>query len=266
VQEYDVSLKVLLQSAAVTALRLLTGKEVVEWLNVELPKVQNRQVDLLGLATDGELVHIELQSTNDSQMPLRMAEYCLAIYRAQSKWARQLVLYVGREPLRMAAQLRGPQFFSEHALLDIRDVDSEPLISSPHVSDNVIAMLGRVPDAATAARRVLGRIATLEPDARMRYLRLLFVIGGLRGMEDLLEKEVSTMPVYIDILENKVLGREYKKGELAVLRKILEKRFGPIPQWVEERITAAHVTQIEAWGVALLDTTSLEELFKEPSL
>jgi len=36
------------------------GAPVVKWLEVELPKVQNLQPDLLGEMSDGTLVHIEL--------------------------------------------------------------------------------------------------------------------------------------------------------------------------------------------------------------
>ena len=47
------------------------------------------------------------------------------------------------------------------------------------------------------------------------------------------------MPLFIDILDNKVLGREFKrglkegelKGELTVLRRLIEKRFGAMPGW-----------------------------------
>src|ERR1022692_3358792 len=49
-QEYDVALKLLLQgSASLTA--------AAKWLDVELPKVQNLQLDLLGETVDGGLVH-----------------------------------------------------------------------------------------------------------------------------------------------------------------------------------------------------------------
>jgi len=50
---------------------------IAPWLNVELPEVRNTRVDLLGETATGDLIHIELQSTNDPDMPLRMAEYCL---------------------------------------------------------------------------------------------------------------------------------------------------------------------------------------------
>jgi len=47
------------------------------------------------------------------------------------------------------------------------------------------------------------------------------------------------MPVHVDILTNKVLGREFRRGlqkgrqegELRVLRRQIEKRFGAIPAW-----------------------------------
>jgi len=45
--DYDVSLKLLLQSASAT-MRALTGVTVTKWLDVELPRVQNQRVDLLG--------------------------------------------------------------------------------------------------------------------------------------------------------------------------------------------------------------------------
>jgi hypothetical protein len=36
----------------------------------------------------------------------------------------------------------------------------------------------------------------------------------------------------IDIMENKVLGPAIRKGEATMLARGLEKRFGPLPEWV----------------------------------
>ena len=76
------------------------------------------------------------------------------------------------------------------------------------------------------------------------------------------------MPILNDIMDHKVLGREYKRGwaegaqdaELRMLRKLLEKRFGPIPAWVEERLVGRSVEDLEALGIRLLEARSLEEL------
>jgi len=76
-QEYDIALNLLLQGSARLTMRELTGTPIVKWLDVELPKVQNRRMDLLGETADGSLFHMELQSTNEAAIPLRMAEYSL---------------------------------------------------------------------------------------------------------------------------------------------------------------------------------------------
>jgi hypothetical protein len=76
------------------------------------------------------------------------------------------------------------------------------------------------------------------------------------------------MPVYIDILENKVLGREFKKGrqegrqegEAEILRRLIEKRFGLLPSWAEERLAGASTEQLEDLATRMLDAASLEDL------
>src|ERR1700723_573774 len=106
-QEYDVALKLLLRGSAKLTMRELTGTAVERWLDVEMPKVQSTRVDLLGETADKRLVHLELQSGHDPAMPLRMAEYCLSVFRLFERFPRQVLLYVGEAPLRMASELRG---------------------------------------------------------------------------------------------------------------------------------------------------------------
>src|SRR5258708_6319639 len=110
-QHYDVTLKLLLQGSATATLRQLTGTTVTKWLDVELPKVQNLRLDLLGEMVEGGLIHLELQSRNDAAMPLRMAEYCLGVFRLFGKYPRQILLYVGEAPLKMESELRGPDLW-----------------------------------------------------------------------------------------------------------------------------------------------------------
>src|SRR5207248_1109177 len=100
-QEYDVALKLLLRGSAKLAMRELTGVAVEKWVDAELPKIQNLRLDLLGETNVGSLIHLELQSTNEAIISLRMAEYSLGIYRLLRKFPRQVLLYVGEEPLRM---------------------------------------------------------------------------------------------------------------------------------------------------------------------
>jgi predicted transposase YdaD len=106
--EYDTVLKALLQSPQNTILERITGARIDHWLNVEFPEVQQTRVDLLGETADRErVIGLELQSTNDGMLPLRMAEYALRIYRLHQRFPEQFVLYVGNPEMRMPSELRG---------------------------------------------------------------------------------------------------------------------------------------------------------------
>ena len=110
------------------------------------------------------------------------------------------------------------------------------------------------------------------------------------------------MPILNDVLENKVLGREFKRGleegkqqgreegkqlgreegkqqgleegkqqgreegelfgELKVLRRLIEKRFGPLPDWAEKRLAARSASELEELSVRVLDAETFQELLK----
>jgi hypothetical protein len=124
-QNYDVTLKTLLRDIAGRAVYTATGLTIESWINIELPKVANPRLDLLGETHDGSLLHLELQIRNDADMAGRMAEYALAIYRIHRQFARQIVLYAGETELRMATSLEGPGFAFRFEVIDLRDLDGE---------------------------------------------------------------------------------------------------------------------------------------------
>jgi hypothetical protein len=261
--EYDTTLKLLLQGPAKLAMRELTGVAIERWLNVELPEVRSTRVDLLGETADG-LVHIELQSTNDSLMALRMAEYCLRVYRVFRKFPAQILLYVGEDPMTMAAGLSAPDLSFRYKTVDIRDLDGARLLESESVGDNIIAVLARLQDQREAVRRIVRKIATLEADARPNALKIFLLLSGLRRLGEVVEQEASKMPILNDILDHEVLGREYKKGlqqeALNLVRRLVEARFGATPTWAEERLAKRSPAELEDLAVRLLTAQSLEEL------
>ena len=46
-----------------------------------------------------------------------------------------------------------------------------------------------------------------------------------------------------------------------MLRRQLRRRFGELPAWAEERLGAAPAELLEAWGEAVLEAESLEDIF-----
>jgi hypothetical protein len=106
------------------------------------------------------------------------------------------------------------------------------------------------------------RIAVLPAAERQAALSQLLILAGLRQLEEAVEQEAQKMPIHIDILQNKVLGREFKRGELTLLRGLIEKRFGVLPGWAEERLASKTAPELEELSLRVLDAQSLEDIFK----
>jgi predicted transposase/invertase (TIGR01784 family) len=270
--EYDIALKSILMRLNGSVLAQLTGIAVERWHNVELPAVQNRRVDLLGQAADGRLLHIELQSTNDNDMALRMLEYATAIHREFRRFPHQIVLYVGNAPLQMKARIEGPTLTFHCRIADIRELDSEPLLASNSLEDNVIAILTRLGDKRAAVRSILANIAEQDPARRASAIEQLMILASLRKLGPTIEREIEQMPILDDIMDDEVLGRERKRGialglekgreegERKLVLRQIEARFGSIPLTTRQRIDAMSASELEEIGIRLMNVRTLEEL------
>jgi hypothetical protein len=57
------------------------------------------------------------------------------------------------------------------------------------------------------------------------------------------------------------MGRQ--EGEAALLRRLLTRRFGPLPEWVDDRLRRASIEELETWGDRVLDAAELAEVFQD---
>ena len=85
------------------------------------------------------------------------------------------------------------------------------------------------------------------------------------------------MPILDDIMDHDVLGPAIRQGleqgrkegkeegkqeeGLAILRKLMKKRFGRLPGWAEERLGDMSVAELEDLSLAVLDAKTVAELF-----
>lgn len=269
--EYDTVLKSLLQDPNNLFFERITGAKIGRWLNVELPEVTQPRVDLLGETVDGQrLLGIELQSANDSRMPLRMAEYSLRVYRLHERFPEQYVPYVGNAPMTMTSELLGPRIYCRYEIIDIRDIDENWLLNSPFDADNILAILTNHKDRRDTIRRILARIATLEGGARELAFRKLIILAGLRQLKETILTEVEDMPIIVDSTMDPEMGpaiefwREElwrRQGERNILRRQIGKRFGDLPAWVDERLRDLSTRELEELSLRFLDAVSLDDLF-----
>lgn len=265
--DFDATLKIFLRRVAAPIFEHLTGAAIVEWLQPELPEIRTLRPDLVGRTQSGKLVHFEIQAQNDPSMPMRQLEYALGIYKALGRWPEQIVLYVGSGPMRMRDEFRGYRY----RIIDVREIDAEPLLASDRVEDNVIAVLFRLRDRREALNRILDRIARAEPAKRAEAAKGLFVLAGLRQLRSMLQEEEAkrrTMDITYDWYTDPTIGpviadaaaRAAEDAERLMVRRLVEKRFGPLAETAASRLNDMSLSQIEELSLRLLDAVSLDEL------
>jgi len=256
-QHFDVTLKSLLRRPNGIFAEAVFGAPIVEWLNVELPEVRNLRIDLLGRDAHGQLHHLELESSNNAGTPRRIAEYHLALHKLLGEDVDMIVLYAGRDPLRMPSEFRTRSMHFQFRLIDVREFDGEPLITSDDIGDNMLALLTRC-DRERVLHCVERKLEALPHGEREEAARLFVLLSGLRGMARLVAERFRM----IDIMENEVLGPAVLKGEATVLLAQLEDTFGPLPDWVYEKFNGSNEPQILAWAKRVRKAESLEAVFE----
>ena len=93
------------------------------------------------------------------------------------------------------------------------------------------------------------------------------------------------MPILDDIMDHDLLGPKIREGITigrqegrqeglqeglqqglqqgrGVVRRLLEKRFGPLPEWAGERVERLSAAEFEEVALRVLDAGSLEEVFR----
>ena len=201
-----------------------------------------------------------------------MLEYFSLLCQAYGQPPYQQVLYVGDAALSMAARLAYPTLSFQYEMIDIRTLDGETLLASAALADNLLALLCRLANPRAAIQRLLGRIADVAGAARDDAIAQLLALAGLRHLHPLVLEETKHMPIMINIRDNPFFREVFEEGEqegrqkeaVALLCRLLEHRFGPLPAATRQQVEAADTPTLEAWSLRLLDAPSLEEVLRTP--
>ena len=143
------------------------------------------------------------------------------------------------------------------------------LLESGRVEEAIFAVLCKLGDRRETIARILRRIAGLPAPKQREAVAQLLVLPGLRGLKSLVEEEVKTMPVSIDIHENEFLEEIYQdgrqQGSLATARQLLlglaEEKFGTVTPEARQRVESAGLDVLQIWGRRLVKAETLDQIF-----
>lgn len=278
--KFDAAIKDLLWRGMPALLGLLIGAPIARFLNTDFSTVKERRPDLLAELTDRSLFHCELQAQGIQRLEWRMLDYYSVI---GDKYGGvpivQMVIFLGEKPCRMATSIDHPNLSFSFELIYISDIDPAPLLDSPSPDDAVLAILCRNGNTRQNIRRILARVAELDPAARSDATARLMILAQLRRAVPAVAEEVEAMgnitfdikdhPVLNDIFEKGVLegfGKGELRGEIRgraeTLLRLMHRRYGAVPDAVIDRVHAAGIEDLDQWTDAVLDAPSLDAVFE----
>jgi hypothetical protein len=198
----------------------------------------------------------------------------IVLYNGEARWWSKTDLAQLADP-DLPVQLRYWQPRIRYLLLEERGLRDDDLPAQP----NLAAALFRLEQSRSPEdlQRVLASLIEWLQAPEHGGLRRAFVVWlkrvllparvpgaeipnviELQEMQSMLAERVKT---WTEQWKQAGVQEGMHLGESKLLRRQLVRRFGPLPDWVEQRLEEAKESDLEYWAERVLECTSLEEVF-----
>lgn len=232
---------------------------------------------------------LEHQSTEDSQISLRLLRYMTRIWkRFQDQHANQplpvvfpLVLAQGSKKWKTTTKFKNlfnlpnpqeslllsylPQF--EFHLIQLAEIPYPKIRGTP---DGILILtaLKAQPVKELMSDWLWGRLINeVSPNTAIMLIRYIIdqedvdkktLLNRINGIQKPLIRE-HTMTVAEQLRQE---GRQegYESAKRSTLKRQLIRKYGTLPQWAEQKISDSKLPKVEIWFDRVLDNISLEEL------
>lgn len=233
------------------------------------------RADALILLTSSEVVlHIEFQTQPDINMPFRMLDYRLRVYRKfPHKRMYQVVIYLKRTTSELVQQsvFALPSTRHEFAVMRLWEQPTAMFLQTPGLLP--LAVLSRTDNPVGVLNQVAGAIEQItEPRVQQNLAASSAILAGLvletENIQQILRRELMRESVFYQTIlqEGKQEGRQegrqegkQEEGMVIVLRQ-LARRIGAVTPELQSRIQSLSLPQLEDLGEALLDFADAADL------
>ncbi|MDO1450866.1 hypothetical protein Q0590_31620 [Rhodocytophaga aerolata] len=217
-QEYDKIIKENLEKVVLQLIRKTTHIDPIkgEVLYPELHYTIEREADFVEKITTNDnktlVFHIEFQTANDKSIADRMFVYAGLIYKIYRLPLRQIVFYIGNDPVNMPNKLSMPTFEYNFQLIDLQSISYKEFIHSNIPEEVLLAILcnfGGV-DPEMVVEEIFSKLRSLQ-DSNLNFqrsVRQLDMLSLLRNLQPLILKQEQKMALTLDIKQD----LRYKQG------------------------------------------------------
>ena len=243
-------------------------------------------------------IHVEVQGTKQAEFAKRMFVYNYRIYDRYDRPVASLAVLADKhkqwKPTSYGYTVLGCSHTIKFPVAKLTDYEDK--LDELLASDNAFGWITAAHILTQQTRKQhqeryeaklrLVRILYEHHWEKQRIIDLLYIADWLMQLPDWLNsqiwKELETIEEnknveYITSIERIGIAKGIAKGrvegrveglvegrvegESRLLKRLLERRFGPLPQWVSERLGSAKEEELETWSEALLTAPTLEAVF-----
>jgi predicted transposase/invertase (TIGR01784 family) len=257
---FDNVCKFLAESFSADFARWLLGEPITltELSPSELFLEPIRADTLIMLRSEEIVLHIEFQTRPNADIPFRMTDYRLRVYRRYpEKRMRQVVIYLQPSESELVYQTAFVLENTRHEFEVIRlwEQPSEVFFNSPGLLP--FAALSQTGNKGETLQQVAEAIAQIN-DNRMRgnVAASTAVLAGL-----VLNKQLIKQILQSEVMRESVIYQDILQEEaFSLVMRLLRRRVGTVPPALQVKIQALPLAVLEDLGEALLDFSGLADL------
>lgn len=244
----------------------------IQVLRSELNVEPIRADSLTLLQTSNQILHLEFQTqpTSNPPLPFRMLDYWVRLKRQYWCHVEQVVIFLKYSTSEAVFTNEFEDINTRHRYRVIRlwEEDPTPLLANPALLP--LATLAKTDSPNALLEQVVAQVDMIEePRQRGNLSACVAVLAGLRFEENLIrqlfrEEIMQESVIYQQILQKGLQqGLQQGKQEEAssLIVRQLTRRFGTVNSQNQEQIQALSINQLEDLGEALLDFSSVTDLF-----
>ena len=221
------------------------------------------------LQADDIILHIEFQTQPKAEIPFRMLDYRVRLYRRfPDKLVIQIVIYLQPTTSDLVYQnsFTIPRTRHKYRVIRLWEQPFKNFLTVPGLLP--FAALSKTSDREATLRQVAARLDNIQQNSIQNNVRAsTAILAGLILEKDLVKQILRSdimkeSVIYQDILQEGLqLGlQQGLQQQQALILRLLNRRVGNIPTNLQTIIEQLSQTQLEDLGEALMDFTTLSDL------
>lgn len=232
-----------------------------------------RADSVIFLTSPNLILHLEFQTSPSEDIPFRMTDYRLRLYRRfPNHRIHQVVIYLRQtnSPKVFQNRFEIPQLVYTYNVIRLWEVPPAELLSKPGLLP--FAVLSQTSQPVDVLTSVAKQIEVLEDKkVQSNIAATTAILAGLVldkiVIKRLLREEIMKESVMYQEIKSEGKAEGFAEGieqgrqlEANLLIRLLKRRIGSIPKNLNTQVYSLSVEQLENLGEALLDFTSQADL------